>query len=64
MAGALGLKLGGPRRYGDSEVFGATLGSGRLEATAKDLRRALALYLRALAAMWAAVGIGAAAMAC
>ncbi len=61
MAGALGLSLGGPRAYGAIEVAGATLGDGRRNATAADIRRALALYRRATAGLWAALVAGAAA---
>ena len=48
MAGALGLKLAGPRVYGDELTQDAFMGSGRAEATAQDIRRALHLYRRAL----------------
>jgi adenosylcobinamide-phosphate synthase len=61
MAGALGLRLGGPRKYGEQEVLGATLGDGRAAARAEDIFDALALYRRALAGLWAAAAIGAAA---
>jgi adenosylcobinamide-phosphate synthase len=44
MAGALGLRLAGPRTYGDVRVDDAWMGSGRIEATPADLDRALALY--------------------
>jgi adenosylcobinamide-phosphate synthase len=47
MAGALGLRLGGPRRYGDLIVDGVWLGSGRAAATAADIDSALGLYVRA-----------------
>ena len=47
MAGALDLKLAGPRRYGGTLVDDATMGEGRREATAADIRAALALYRRA-----------------
>jgi len=43
MAGALGLKLAGPRSYGGVLVPDAHMGDGRLEAEARDIRRALAL---------------------
>lgn len=46
MAGALGLKLGGPRLYGKSVVDGAFMGNGRAAATAQDIRRALKLFRR------------------
>jgi len=48
MAGALGLRLAGPRRYGDRVVDDRWQGDGRAEATAADVRRALALYRLAL----------------
>jgi adenosylcobinamide-phosphate synthase len=44
MAGALGLSLAGPRSYGGMRVDDAIIGSGRREADAADIRRALALY--------------------
>jgi adenosylcobinamide-phosphate synthase len=49
MAGALGLKLAGPRRYGDVWVEDHWMGgdAGRAEAGAGDIRRALRLYLAA-----------------
>jgi adenosylcobinamide-phosphate synthase len=49
MAGALGLKLAGPRVYGQTLVDDAFMGSGRREADAADIRRALRLYRRACA---------------
>ena len=47
MAGALGLALAGPRRYGERLVKDAWMGDGRARVTARDIRRAL--YLTALA---------------
>jgi adenosylcobinamide-phosphate synthase len=44
MAGALGLSLAGPRVYGGVIIDGATMGDGRRDATAADIRRALTLY--------------------
>jgi adenosylcobinamide-phosphate synthase len=44
MAGALGLRLAGPRVYGDVPVDDRWMGDGRAEATADDIDRALALY--------------------
>ncbi|WP_024878018.1 MULTISPECIES: adenosylcobinamide-phosphate synthase CbiB [unclassified Methylosinus] len=44
MAGALDLRLGGPRAYGAHEVAGVWLGSGRAEATPADIRRALRIF--------------------
>jgi adenosylcobinamide-phosphate synthase len=44
MAGALGLSLAGPRVYGGVTIDDATMGDGRRDATAADIRRALMLY--------------------
>ncbi|WP_341912752.1 adenosylcobinamide-phosphate synthase CbiB [Ferrovibrio terrae] len=44
MAGALGLKLAGPRRYAEGWVEDHWMGDGSSEATASDIRRALKLY--------------------
>jgi adenosylcobinamide-phosphate synthase len=44
VAGALGLSLAGPRRYGGVLVEDATMGDGRRDADAGDIRRALVLY--------------------
>ena len=62
VAGALGLRLAGPRTYGTVTVADAWMGDGRAEATLDDLRRALALYRTACALqvgaallLWAAV---------
>ena len=44
MAGALGLKLAGPRVYGVTLVDDAFMGEGRREADAADIVRALKLY--------------------
>ena len=46
MAGALGLKLAGPRVYGETLVGDAFMGQGRREAGTADIRRALRLYRR------------------
>jgi len=43
-AGALGLRLAGPRRYGGETVADAWMGDGRAKATAADIRQALRLY--------------------
>jgi len=57
MAGALGVRLGGPAAYDgvvhDRPVFGA----GRAPGVA-DLRRGLRLYVVACALMWIVVGLG------
>ncbi len=47
MAGALGLKLAGPRLYDEGLVEDTFMGDGRREANAKDIRRALKLMRRA-----------------
>jgi adenosylcobinamide-phosphate synthase len=44
MAGALGLSLAGPRVYGGVTIDDATMGDGRRDASATDIRRALTLY--------------------
>ena len=61
MAGALGLKLAGPRVYGETLVDDAFMGDGRREAGAADIRRALRLYRWACAIE--AVALAAAAFA-
>ncbi|MGA7324789.1 MAG: adenosylcobinamide-phosphate synthase CbiB [Rhodomicrobium sp.] len=43
MAGALRLRLAGPRCYGGAVVEDAFMGDGRFEATAGDIKRALRL---------------------
>ncbi len=58
MAGALGLALAGPRRYGDVVVDDAWMGDGRRDATAADIRRALWLYRRAGLALAVLVAAG------
>jgi adenosylcobinamide-phosphate synthase len=55
MAGALGLALAGPRVYGGVMVPDATMGNGRREANAQDIRAALKLYRRADAILIALV---------
>ena len=55
MAGALGLRLAGPRVYGTTRVEDAWMGDGRAAATPADLRRALALYRLACALQIATV---------
>ena len=64
MAGALGLRLAGPRTYGTVTVADAWMGDGQAEATLDDLRRALALYRTACAMqvgaallLWVAVSV-------
>lgn len=52
MAGALGLRLAGPRVYGQTRIDDHWMGDGRAEGTAADIRRALALYRRACGLLW------------
>jgi adenosylcobinamide-phosphate synthase len=49
MAGALGLRLAGPRIYGGVLVDDRWMGDGRAEATAQDVDRALMIYRVAFA---------------
>jgi adenosylcobinamide-phosphate synthase len=56
VAGARGLALAGPRRYGGVLIDDAVMGDGRRDATAADIRAALALYRRADAALIVLVG--------
>ena len=44
MAGALGLKIAGPRLYGTEMVEDAYMGDGRRDTNAEDIRRALRVY--------------------
>ena len=55
MAGALGLSLAGPRVYGGVKIDDATMGDGRRDATAADIRGALMLYRHADAILIALV---------
>jgi adenosylcobinamide-phosphate synthase len=50
MAGALGLRLAGPRIYGGVLIDDHWMGDGRAEATAQDIDRALMIYRVAFAA--------------
>jgi adenosylcobinamide-phosphate synthase len=49
VAGALGLKLAGPRVYGETLIDDAFMGEGRREADAADIRQGLHLFTRACA---------------
>ncbi|KRE03342.1 CobD/CbiB family cobalamin biosynthesis protein [Bosea sp. Root670] len=60
MAGALGLRLAGPRTYGETRVDDHWMGDGRAEANAVDIRRALALYNRSCGLLWALAALFAA----
>jgi adenosylcobinamide-phosphate synthase len=55
MAGALGLRLNGPRVYGSTLVNDAWMGDGRAEAGPDDIRAACRLYRRACALQIVAV---------
>jgi adenosylcobinamide-phosphate synthase len=55
MAGALGLRLNGPRVYGETRVEDAWMGDGCAAATPDDIARALALYRTACGLGLAAV---------
>ena len=57
MAGALGLSLAGPRIYGGVRVDDAVMGGGRWDATAADIRSALALYRTADAILIALLAV-------
>ena len=48
MAGALGLKFGGPRQYGGETLALAYMGDGREKMTNEDINRGQELYDRAL----------------
>jgi adenosylcobinamide-phosphate synthase len=56
MAGALGLALAGPRSYGGKRIDDAWMGSGRRDASAADIHRALRLYRIAYVLQAAVVG--------
>lgn len=59
MAGALRLRLAGPVSY-DGEVHAKRwIGDGRTDAGAADITRALAICLRACAALWLIAGVAA-----
>lgn len=57
MAGALNLKLSGPRSYHGASTEDAWIGEGRSEATTADIRRALTLYRFAGSVQIAALGV-------
>lgn len=52
MAGALDLRLAGPIAYDGVMTDKPWIGSGRVEADAADIRRALRLYRRACLILW------------
>lgn len=57
MAGALGLRLAGPRMYGTQTVADSWMGDGRAEAGPRDVERALALYRIACVTLFGSVVI-------
>ena len=57
MAGALGLRLAGPRVYGAVRVEDGWMGDGRAAATAADIRRAPALYPRSCLLPWGVAAV-------
>jgi adenosylcobinamide-phosphate synthase len=57
VAGALGLRLGGPRLYGGVLVADSWMGNGRNEADAGDIGRALRLYRAACLVQAGAVAL-------
>ena len=57
MAGALNLKLSGPRSYHGALTDDDWIGEGRSEATSADIRRALALFKTACTVQIAALGV-------
>jgi adenosylcobinamide-phosphate synthase len=59
MAGALGLKLAGPRVYGETLVDDAFMGQARRDAGAADIRQGLRLYKRACALQAVALAVAA-----
>ncbi len=56
MAGALGVRLSGPRRYADRIADEPWLNGGAPDPTPADLQRGLRLYLRAMALCAVALG--------
>ncbi|PXA92035.1 cobalamin biosynthesis protein CobD [Nostoc sp. 3335mG] len=56
MAGALGLRLAGPIAYDGVMHDKPWIGDGRERCDARDIDRALALYLRACALLWLVAG--------
>ncbi len=57
MAGALGLKLAGPRSYGGVTVADAYMGDGRADASCSDILRALTLARMAWLILSAAIAL-------
>ena len=59
MAGALGVRLAGPVSYDGAMHAKPWIGDGHADANARDLTQALAIYLRACAALWLLAGVAA-----
>lgn len=57
MAGALGVRLGGPVAYDGVMIERPTFGEGP-SPTPADLRRAMDIYVRACGLLWAAIAAG------
>lgn len=57
MAGALDIRLAGPRSYGGAVVEDAWMGSGRSDLGAADIRRALSLFRTACVIQAATVAL-------
>ena len=57
-AGALGLRLGGPRAYDGEMLDLPAFGDGRADPGPEDIERALALYSLVLVCAWGVVGAG------
>ena len=57
MAGALDLKLSGPRSYHGALTEDEWIGEGKAEVTSADIRRALGLYKTACTLQIAALGV-------
>ena len=55
-AGALGLRLGGPRVYAGETIDDAWIGSGK-DPSYRDIRRALTLYRLACAVHWTSLAL-------
>jgi adenosylcobinamide-phosphate synthase len=56
MAGALGIRLGGPIAYDGVVQDKPWIGTGLSDARPADIRRALAVYVRACLCLWIAAG--------
>ncbi|CAM5776149.1 cobalamin biosynthesis protein CobD [Labrys miyagiensis] len=57
MAGALDLRLAGPRIYGETVVNDAYMGNGRADASVADIRKALNLFHTACVILSALIGL-------